>query len=406
MSIEDVDVAIIGAGPSGLIAAREASVRGVKVVVLEEHGEIGLPCHCAGLLSIRGLDQIGAPSSGASYIQNRFRGAHFFSPSNLSFTVERRNYVACVVDRHLLDNFLASQALESGSEIRLNSRVQSVRCDGKGWILNIGGYDRLRAKIIIDAEGASPRILGMTGLRPLKTTRLLRGLSADIKGVSLDPDYVEVHFSTRIAPGLFAWVIPLEDGEAARVGLACRGSNPYRRLIKFVKKRFERDIGGGGLRPLTYRSGLVITCGPIKKTYGDGLLVVGDSAGQVKPITGGGVVFGGICASIAGKVASEAAKNNRTGGSFLKTYEDMWRARLGKEIRIALLARKIINRLSDRDLDKVFSTIIRSEIYKDLSADGDMDHQGTTILKIVRRRGIFRFLPFILKALLSAGIGG
>lgn len=406
MSIEDVDVAVIGAGPSGLIAAREASIRGAKVVVLEEHGEIGLPCHCAGLLSIRGLGQIGAPSSGANYIQSRFRGAHFFSPSNLSFTVERRDHVACAVDRHLFDNFLASQALESGSEIRLASRVQSVRRDGKGWVLNINGREILRAKILIDAEGASPRILGMTGLKPLKKTGLLRGLSIDIEGVSLDPEYVEAHFSARIAPGLFAWVIPLEDGEVARVGLACRSSSPYRRLIKFVKRRFGRDIGGGGLKPLTYRSGLVITCGPIKKTYGDGLLVIGDSAGQVKPITGGGVIFGGICASIAGKVASEAVKSDGTGEGFLKTYEDTWRAKLGREIRLALLVRKIMNRLSDRDLDKIFSIIINSEIYRDLSVDGDMDLQGTTIFKIVRRRETFGFLPIVLKALLSAGIGG
>lgn len=405
MGIEEVDVAVVGAGPSGLIAAREASLRNARVIVLEEHGEIGLPCHCAGLLSIWGLIQIGALLSGANYIQNRVRGAHFFSPSNLSFTVERRDYVACVVDRHLLDNFLARQAMKAGSDIRLNSRVHKARYDGARWILNINGHERLKAKILIDAEGASPRILGMTGLKPLKRENLLGGLSIDLAGADVDRDYVEVHLSRGLAPGLFAWIIPLND-EVVRVGLACRGPSLRRRLLKFIKRRFGTSIGEGGLKPLAVRSGLVITCGPIKRTYSDGLLVVGDSAGQVKPITGGGVVFGGICASIAGRVTSEAIKNNMTGKIFLKSYEDRWRAKLGGEIKLSLLVRKIMDRLSDRDIDKLFSVIINGEIYRDLSTKGDMDHQGTSILRVVGRRGIYRFLPSIFKALLSAGISG
>ncbi|MBS7606717.1 MAG: NAD(P)/FAD-dependent oxidoreductase [Candidatus Bathyarchaeia archaeon] len=400
MSVEEADVAIVGAGPSGLIAAREASRRGIRVVVFEEHRDIGLPCHCAGLLSIRGLGQIKMPSSGATYIQNRVKGARFFSPSNLSFTVEQKDYVACVVDRHLFDKFLAEQALEGGSEIKLGSRVKAARYNGGRWILNIEGYGALKSKILVDAEGASPRILKMIGLKPIKRESLLRGLNVDLTGVEVDPNYVEVHLGKNIAPGFFAWVIPLDD-KNVRIGLACRNLNPYEQLLKFVRKRFKVELDRDGLRALKMRSGLIITCGPIRKTYGRGLLVVGDSAGQVKPITGGGVILGGICASIAGRVASEAIKNNIVRENFLKSYEVGWRAKLDGEIKMALLIRRLLNRLSDRALDKIFSFIIKEEFYKDLSAMGDMDLQGTSILKIIKMRKTFRSLPTIFRALLA-----
>ncbi|MCX8170803.1 MAG: NAD(P)/FAD-dependent oxidoreductase [Candidatus Bathyarchaeota archaeon] len=396
MSGEEADIAVIGAGPSGLISAREASLRGAKVVVLEEHGEIGLPCHCAGLLSIKGLREINVPVDGP-YVLNRVRGAYFFSPSNLSFSIEGREHIACVVNRHVFDLFLAEQASKSGAIIRLNSRVRKVKRLGDYWILDSGG--EVAAKILIDAEGAASRILQTIGLETLNISSLLSGLQVDLEGVSLNPDYVEVHFSNRLAPGLFAWVIPLSE-ESARVGLACKGSDVRERLFKFIKKRFGERFDNK-MRGLRFYSGLVITQGPIKKTYGDALLVVGDSAGQVKPISGGGVVFGGKCASIAGEVVSRAIGENDASENFLKTYEVKWRGEIGRELRTALFIRNILNKLSDRDLDKIFSIVIEEEIYRDVSEKGEMDFHGNLIVKAVRGRRLLRLLPMLIKAMIT-----
>ncbi|MEM1507586.1 MAG: NAD(P)/FAD-dependent oxidoreductase [Candidatus Bathyarchaeia archaeon] len=390
----EADIAVIGAGPSGLISAREASLRGVEVVVFEEHGEVGLPCHCAGLLSIKGLREINVPLNG-SFVLNRVRGARFFSPSKLSFSIERKEHIACVVNRHIFDLFLAEQASRSGATIKLNSRVKRSRRCGSRWILDTDG--EAAAKILIDAEGAASRILSMIGLKTLDKSRLLSGLQVDLEGVDLDPDYVEVYFSNKLAPGLFAWVIPLGE-DSARVGLACRGSDVRMRLYKFIKKRFGEDFENK-MRILKFYSGPVITQGAIKRTYGDGLLVVGDSAGQVKPISGGGVIFGGICASIAGEVASKAIIESNTSESFLKTYEVKWREKIGKELRTALFVRRMLDRLSDRNLDKVFSIIIEKEIYRDLT-EGEMDFHGTLIMKTARRR-LLSFFPVAVKAMIT-----
>jgi len=396
MNTEEVEVVIVGAGPSGLITAREAALRGAEVIVFEEHKDVGLPVHCAGLLSVRGLNEIGVPTNGR-YVQNKVRGALFFSPSGFSFTIEKKDYVAYVVNRHLLDIFLAEQALKSGALIKLNSKVKSAKRYSGGWLLKFCSNSEIRAKLLIDAEGASPRILGMTGLKPLETRKLLRGFQADLEGVNVDPDYVEVHLGKSIAPGLFAWVIPL-DHRTVRVGLACRDFNSRERLFKFIEKRFGKTIKDK-LSVLKFYSGLVITCGPIKRTYGDNLMVVGDSAGQVKPITGGGVIFGGICATLAGRIASEFVRRNGAEGKLLKRYEDEWRAKIGREIKISLFFRRVLDKLSDRGLDKLFSVIINEEIYRDLSEIDNVDFYGSTLMNILRRRMRLNILPDILKVI-------
>lgn len=400
--VEETDIAVIGAGPSGLIAAHEASRIGVKVVILEEHGEIGLPCHCAGLLSIRGLDRIGVPSSGA-YILNMVRGAHIFSPSKISITVEWERPVACVVNRHLFDLFLAGEARRRGSLIMLGARVTRAYREGDKWFLETSGGDSVRAELLIDAEGALPRIPQMIGLKTHSAERLLRGMQADLSVSGLSTDYVEVYFGRKIAPGLFAWVIPLSD-EVVRVGLACETRDIRERFIKFVEERFKRTLKE--LKPIRYSTGLIITCGPIERTYSDGLLIVGDSAGHTKPITGGGVIFGGLCAKIAGRVASRAILNNDVRGEFLKTYEEGWRSMIGGELKIALLVRRILDKLSDRDIDKIFSMALREKVHEEIvSGEVDMDYQATTLMKTLKVRTL-KFIPMVLNTIIGSIVVG
>ena len=393
MKLDETEILVVGAGPAGLIAAREAAEKGAEVTVLEEHSEIGIPCHCAGLLSVRGLKAIGVPGEG-SFLQNMVRGARFFSPSGLSFTVEKDEAIACVVDRSLFDKSLARQATEAGAQIRLQSRVRRIR-RVKAGIVALGEQESAKAKILIDAEGASSGIVRAAGLKPLNRDCILPGLQFDLRGVALDPDYVEIHVGRRVAPDFFAWVIPLSE-DSVRVGLACKGPRPKEFLDRFVDARFGYE---NDLERIASRSGRVIICGPIEKTFGDNLLVVGDAAGQVKPITGGGVILGGICASIAGEVAAQAAKHEDCASEFLGRYETLWKQRLGREFRMTLLARRTLNRLSDKGIDKLFRVVIDENLQDLLSDEGDIDFQTGVLREILKRKEILRTLPSFLGAL-------
>jgi len=397
MTDEKVDIVVIGAGPAGLIAAREAAKRGTNVAVLEEHGEIGSPCHCAGLLSIKGLAEIGVPLND-NFIQNKIRGAYFYSPSKLSFMIERKEYVACLVDRTAFDKFLAQQALREGAKVRLGSEVRFVkRVNGK--IVVGGRWGSITADVVVDAEGVASRNLREIGLQFLSRGCILPALQYDLVGVDVDPRHVEVHLSNKTAPGFFAWIIPINEN-SARVGLACREANPYERLEAFIKGRF-----GENRSRISTRSGLIATCGPLKKTFSGNLIVVGDAAGQSKPITGGGVILGGLCAMIAGEVAAEAVKRRDFTSNYLRRYEILWRRRLGREFKLTLLARKITNRLSDKTIDEIFKAIIESNLQSELSMKGDMDLQGKTILRILKKRSLLKVLSLAIKGSLLDSTG-
>ena len=393
MKIDEAEILVVGAGPAGLIGARAAARRGAEVTVLEEHSEIGLPCHCAGLLSLNGVRDIGVPQEG-SFVQNMVRGARFFSPSGLSFTVEKDEAIACVVDRGLFDRFLARQATQAGARIRLTSKVRGIRRAEEG-IVALGEQESTRAKILIDAEGASSRIVKAAGLEPLDPSCILPGLQFDLRGVDVDSDYVEIHVGRGVAPGFFAWVIPLSE-DSARVGLACKGPKPKNTLDRFVENRFGYE---NRLGRIATRSGRVITCGPIEKTFADNLLVVGDAAGQVKPITGGGVILGGICASVAGEVAAKAVEEGDFSGVLLGRYESLWKERLGKEFRMTLLVRRTLDRLSDKVIDRLFKVIIEENLPDLLSEQGDIDFQTGVLRKVLMRKEILRILPSLLGAL-------
>ena len=123
--------------------------------------------------------------------------------------------------------------------------------------------------------------------------------------------------------------------------------------------------------------------GPIKKTYAHGLLVVGDAASQVKPTTGGGVLTGMICAKIAAKTAFKALNLNNFSEEFLAEYQREWKSKLGFEFKSMLRLRRILDRLSDKQIDKLFQLCIKTDLNEILTKVGDVDFQGRTLLKAV-----------------------
>ena len=382
---EETDIAVIGAGPAGLIAAREAAERGTDVTIFEEDSEVGVPCHCAGLLSLDGLKEIKIPSDD-SYVQNKVRGARFFSPSKLSFTVEREEPVACVVNRSHFDKFLAEQAVHAGAMLKLNSKVRRISQTGPG-VSIMGDFGKVKADMAIDAEGVGSRLIKQLGLQPLRAQNLLPAFQYELTGTRIEQDYVEIHTGRDLAPQFLAWVIPL-NGNSVRVGLACKGTNPRERLKIFIKNRFN----GENLTRIRSHSGLVVTSGPIPRSFHDNFMVVGDVAGQVKPTTGGGVIWGGMCAMIAGETVANAVEAETFSQDLLANYETEWRKKLGKEIRLTLLARRIANNLSDKTIDRIFEIVKKSNLHTELSAEGKMDFQAASILRLIGNKEILKAL--------------
>lgn len=364
------DVVVVGAGPAGLLAAREAARGGVEVEVVEEHPQVGEPNHCAGVVSVEGMSRLGIEPS-ADFVQHEITGGRVYSPGGAFIEITGRRTRAYVVDRSVFDRRLADSVEKEGAVVETGQRVESLQPKGDRVDALLGDGRTLQADVIIDAEGCLGSLASEAGLIN-RRKGMLAGVNVEVSGVDVEPHMVEVWLGNNIAPRFFAWVIPLEE-HVARCGLGCSAGNPVDRLWRFLDRRF------GTWRRNSTRPGLVPLGGPIRRTYSDRMLVVGDAAGQTKPTTGGGVVLGGLCAIEAGRTAAAALDQGDCSAGFLRRYQGAWRASLGKEFTSMLAARRLFNGLSDERIDRLFDIVRREGLQETLQRlvdGGEMDEQG------------------------------
>jgi len=393
------DVVVVGAGPSGLISANAIAKRGLQVTVLEEHAEVGLPAHCAGLVSVNGLSAIGIEPN-SSFIQNRVKGARFHSPSDLTFKVEARRDMAYVIDRSKFDQYVAQEAVKNGVNLILGRNAKTLnRYEGVIRGIIDGRESILEASITVDAEGAGGRLLAKSGLKPVDAKHILPALQYELVDVDVEEESVDLFFGRRYAPNFFAWVIPT-GSHSARVGLASNEENIHQLLDKFVDENFHAPT------KVDKRTGLIITSGPIPKTCSHGFIAVGDVAGQTKPTTGGGVVTGGICALVAARAAVDAMEKHDASLKLLSdSYEVEWRKLLANEFSTMIVARRIYNMLSDSTLDELFKIVLKENLTDEIEASGDMDFQSSILLKLAKKPSVMKIMPMVVgdlvKALLS-----
>ena len=379
------EAAVVGAGPAGLIVARELAGRGFEVKVFEEHHVIGEPNHCAGILSVEGLKRLGVPPH-KDFIQHEIKGGTIFSPSGADIRITGSRTRAYIVDRALFDRFLAGMAHDVGAEIETGHRIKELSTrDGK--VVGVRGDADVQAEIVLNAEGISGVLARKIGL-PRPEEGILAGVNVDMPNLEMERGMVEVWLGEDLAPGLFAWAVP--TGEAgARCGLATERGDSLELVKGFIERRFGvKDC----VDPVRWP---VLTGGPVEKTYTDGLLLVGDVAGQVKPTTGGGVVLGGMCAMMAAEVAAETIEAGDTSAAFLRRYEERWRGALGREFSTMLGARRFVNKISDDNMDHVFGSLKSSGLEPTLERfveEGDMDVQSGVLRKAMTHPGMLRVL--------------
>lgn len=401
---DDLDAVVIGGGPAGAIVAKGIAEKGLKVGILEEHKTVGEPPHCAGLISVRGFHRLGVTPS-KDVVLNKVRGARIFSPAGDSLTVERRDEQAYVIDRVSLDRELVSDATGCGAQLLSNAKAKSIRIENTGAVIvaEIRGARSVKTektfwgKVVVSAEGAQSKLTSQLGLDSPNPRMKLYATQFEMSNVKLErEDLVEIFLGRKYALGFFAWVIPT-GSDSARVGLASKVPKAYSLLKHFVShNRLVADtLSKARIRKIY--GGNVLTGGPIRKTFADRFLAVGDCAGQTKPTTGGGVITGGVCARIASKVVVESLFSNDFSQDFLKKYERVWRRELGQEFVLMLQLRRFLNRLPDVLIDRLIHTASRTGLTNLMEEKGDIDLQSQLIKAIIRDPRII--LTFILSFL-------
>lgn len=355
-------VIILGGGPAGLQATRRIleKTERVRIVLVEEHTNVGLPQHCTSLVSLRGLKEDIAVSE--RVVLNYFKGAYIYSPAGYLIVAERNDNVAAVINRpdleqELLENVSRSQNVDIilGKKGRMRDNI--VWVNGK----------RISGDIVVDARGISVlkrrRNLGNNVLPALQ-------YDIQIENLGLESDHVYIFLGSRFSTGFFAWIVPLTE-DTVRIGLASRG-NVKKRLDSMLKE----DLVKGLIKPIKVEKvlgGAVYTGGTVYPLVEGTTAYIGDSAGQTKPTTGGGLVY----LSRAAKYLAEAIV-----GGDLRMYERLWKKNMNREIKIQRTLRVFLNNLQDKQLDRLFKTLKEIDVEDILRREGDMDFQSQIVKKI------------------------
>lgn len=369
---------IVGGGPIGSYVAYKLAGMGHRVVVLERKERVGESVCCTGII---GLECVNAFAIESSLILRQMNSAKLFSPSGNVLRLQREEPQACILDRAAFDRAMANRAQGKGVEYMLHSPVRDVEVEA----------DRVRVKVLLQnmelnvearaaviATGFGSKLAEKLGLGDFGD--FVIGAQAEVTTTGLDE--VEVYFGSQIAPGFFGWLVPTSP-QTAKAGLLSR-RNPelyLKRLLssllaqgKIVSAEVELSCGGIPLKPLS-------------RTFGERVVVVGDAAGQVKPTSGGGIYYGLLCAEMAANTLHQALQGDDLSARSLARYEQEWRRRLGWELKIGYWARKLFERLNDRQLDRIFDIIKTNGIDEVLlkAKDLSFDWHSKAILALLGR---------------------
>ncbi|MCY3410801.1 MAG: NAD(P)/FAD-dependent oxidoreductase [Candidatus Heimdallarchaeota archaeon] len=395
--MEEFDIIIIGGSANGSQTAWKAAEKGLSVAVIEQHEEIGFPEHCSGLFSYTGLQKIDIAIPESIVFNPEIYGARIISPNGKVLTVSKPEVHALVCDRAAYDQFVMNKAVDAGVTLFQPFRaMQAYRKEGKVVVTIKKGDEELSlmAPLLISAEGVKGSIAKQLGLQGPPRVEWVNAVQFYMKNLkNMDVRLVEVIQHQEYAEDFFAWVIPM-DNHTAKVGLGTKKKGATKVMSDMIAHHPVLKQRCEGAEIVRKTAGRIPITGPVKTTYADNLLLVGDVAGQSKPTTGGGVILGGIAAGIAAEVAAEALHAGDFSASFLKRYQKRWKKTMMTNFRMMRLVRYYMNYLKDDEVDTLFALFEKKGLISDIETYGDVDNQASLVRRFMTT---FSLYPFYLK---------
>jgi digeranylgeranylglycerophospholipid reductase len=357
------DVLVIGAGPAGSMTAKWAAKGGAKVMMIEKRQEIGSPVRCGEGMSKAWLADVGIKPG--RWINVEVEGARIFSPSEKAFEINEKqagNEVGYVVERDEFDKQLAIDAANAGTDVVLKTAaVGMLKENGRvvgAKVKRFGETFEVRAPVTIAADGFESQVGRWAGI---STNIAMRDMDTCLQyrmtNVDCDVRYCDF-FLGKVAPGGYVWVFPKGEG-LANVGIGVQVSQvtAMADARNYLDRWIDHHPGYAKGKKIDMVGGGVSICAPLKQTVGDGIMLVGDAARMIDPLTGGGIANGCIAGKICGEVAAEAVHAGTPTKEFFQKYEKGWRAVLEEKLYRNWLAKEKLVQLSDATFDKVIDAL-------------------------------------------------
>ena len=361
-------VCIIGAGTVGLVLAKALAASGIEVDVYESKRNVSEGSEKAsGIISKIGLERIGVEYKRS--IVNELRGAILHSEDK-RLKIKSKGTKAYVIDRGKYVEECASEAKRDGAKIYANTRFSPND------VIRLGDqYD-----VIVGADGAVSTVAKTFAFPPMSSYVLT--YKAEYSGADVgETDVVDLFFDNALMHNFFGWSVPYGH-DIVELGLGVDSTfrkNSKEVFDKFVKKpeiavmlKSSKMVSGhASLIPLETR----------RKTVIGNVLLVGDAAGQTKATTGGGIVFGSGCASIA----ADSIIKYLNRGVPLSGYEHAWRKKYGFEMFLHKKIHNLYSSSSPARMDRIFGVVKALGGEKFLGSYGDMDRPSIMLKRLIFR---------------------
>ncbi|MBQ7978593.1 MAG: NAD(P)/FAD-dependent oxidoreductase [Candidatus Methanomethylophilaceae archaeon] len=363
------DAVVVGAGPAGSMAAKFCAKGGMDVILLEKKAEIGAPLRCAEGVSKSWLDEVGIKPEPA-WIRGDMKGAIIKSTKGTTYQLDESkagNEVGYVLERHLFDKALARDAAKAGAKIMMRTSCTGVIIeDGKLVGIkakSMGEEIEIRAKVVVAADGYESQVARWAGM---DTTLKLNDIDSCIQyrmcNLDVAPDYCEFIIGS-CAPGGYIWIFPKGEG-IANVGIGVMGTKCTGKADAkyYLDKWIAEDPRFKDAQILEIMGGFVSTLPGLDETTADNLVLVGDAARVIDPITGGGICHACRTGMYAGELLAELNKTGDFSKKALQPYEKRWRDRMEDKLFRNWMAKEKLATLDDDTIDEIIKLIKTSEI--------------------------------------------
>jgi len=444
--MQEVDVVVVGAGPTGSNAARLLRQRGWSVLLLEEHPQVGLPVQCAGLVTPRTFDHTPFPIG--DLWQNDLTGARVIAPDGTAVEFDAGKPHAQAMDRARFDQRMAEHAVAAGVELWTSAKAVGAVRDVMGVTVtvvqsaqrtplarppttdSIDSTDsadpapslesvplvvpagvpaerkttvQVRARLLVGADGIRGSVARWFGFPPVK--EIVSCYEAELCKVNVPadkPHLIPMFAGQAQAPGFFSWIIPVGK-DRARAGLAVAPGMGTEAAKAYYERMFRDPQSAPYLEKAepTYLIVGGIPLGLRERLVDDRVMLVGDAAGMAKPTSGGGIYYGLVASEFLVPVADAGLRTDRLDRGSLLGYEGKVRRVLGRELRKGARLRALYKRLRDEDFNRLARLLSTPRARAVIERVGDIDYPSKLVLPLAWAQP--RLVPFFLKVMLRSG---